>query len=302
MSAAPCPRPRSGSRRTRARSWSGSTSTPRDVWTPGGSNGCWPSARRRLRWSPVMWANDEVGDGAAGGRAGHPVQRRRCPSTWTRCGRAVSVNPRLPGSARFAVSAHKLGGPSRGWAPYAPAHRASRRHELRRRTSAASARHGQRRRRGSSGAAVEAAQRRFRTSSCARATLRDALVAGVRERVPEAVLREPEPGGPAEEWEHPARLPGNARVTFPRVEAAPCCSCSTPPGWPCPPAGVQRRGAPGLARARHGRGRRTARGAQRFSLATPARRTWTPGPRRPRGRPPGPARQGCPDVPASFAS
>ena len=46
--------------------------------------------------------------------------------------------------------------------------------------------------------AVEAAQRGFRDEFLRRATLRDALVAGLRERVPEAVLRGPEPGSPAE--------------------------------------------------------------------------------------------------------
>ena len=100
------------------------------------------------------------------------------------------------------------------------------------------------------------------------ALLRDALVAGIRDRVPEAVLRGPEPGGPTEEWEHPTRLPGNAHFTFPGCEGdsmlflfdAAGVALST--GSACS-AGVPRASHVLLAM---GLDETTARGAQRFSL------------------------------------
>ena len=93
-------------------------------------------------------------------------------------------------------------------------------------------------------------------------------MAGIRERVPEAVLRGPEPGSPTEEWEHPTRLPGNAHFTFPGCEGdsmlflfdAAGVALST--GSACS-AGVPRASHVLLAM---GVDEQTARGAQRFSL------------------------------------
>ncbi|MCT1917777.1 cysteine desulfurase family protein [Kocuria rhizophila] len=219
----------------------------------------------------VMWANNEVGTvqpvaelAALCDAAGVPFH---VDAVQAFC--AVPVDAHLPGISTLAVSAHKLGGPMGVGALYAPRTV---------RLAATSFGGGQERsvRSGTVnaagaaafGAAVEAAQRAFRDEFLRRATLRDALVAGIRERVPEAVLRGPEPGSPTEEWEHPTRLPGNAHVTFPGCEGdsmlflfdAAGVALST--GSACS-AGVPRASHVLLAM---GVDEQTARGAQRFSL------------------------------------
>ena len=219
----------------------------------------------------VMWANNEVGTvqpvaelAALCDAAGVPFH---VDAVQAFC--AVPVDAHLPGISTLAVSAHKLGGPMGVGALYAPRTV---------RLAATSFGGGQERsvRSGTVnaagaaafGAAAEAAQRGFRGEFLRRATLRDALVAGIRERVPEAVLRGPEPGSPAEEWEHPTRLPGNAHFTFPGCEGdsmlflfdAAGVALST--GSACS-AGVPRASHVLLAM---GVDEQTARGAQRFSL------------------------------------
>ncbi len=219
----------------------------------------------------VMWANNEVGTvqpvaelaalcDAAGVSFHVDAVQAFC---------AVPVDAHLPGISTLAVSAHKLGGPMGVGALYAPRTV---------RLAATSFGGGQERsvRSGTVnaagaaafGAAVEAAQRAFRDEFLRRAALRDALVAGIRDRVPEAVLRGPEPGSPTEEWEHPTRLPGNAHFTFPGCEGdsmlflfdAAGVALST--GSACS-AGVPRASHVLLAM---GVDEETARGAQRFSL------------------------------------
>lgn len=219
----------------------------------------------------VMWANNEVGTvqpvaelaalcDAAGVSFHVDAVQAFC---------AVPVDAHLPGISTLAVSAHKLGGPMGVGALYAPRTV---------RLAATSFGGGQERsvRSGTVnaagaaafGAAVEAAQRGFRDEFLRRAALRDALVAGIRDRVPEAVLRGPEPGSPTEEWEHPTRLPGNAHFTFPGCEGdsmlflfdAAGVALST--GSACS-AGVPRASHVLLAM---GVDEETARGAQRFSL------------------------------------
>ncbi|WP_058956234.1 cysteine desulfurase family protein [Kocuria rhizophila] len=219
----------------------------------------------------VMWANNEVGTvqpvaelaalcDAAGVSFHVDAVQAFC---------AVPVDAHLPGISTLAVSAHKLGGPMGVGALYAPRTV---------RLAATSFGGGQERsvRSGTVnaagaaafGAAVEAAQRAFRDEFLRRAALRDALVAGIRDRVPEAALRGPEPGSPTEEWEHPTRLPGNAHFTFPGCEGdsmlflfdASGVALST--GSACS-AGVPRASHVLLAM---GVDEETARGAQRFSL------------------------------------
>ncbi|KMK73024.1 cysteine desulfurase [Kocuria rhizophila] len=219
----------------------------------------------------VMWANNEVGTvqpvaelAALCDAAGVPFH---VDAVQAFC--AVPVVAHLPGISTLAVSAHKLGGPMGVGALYAPRTV---------RLAATSFGGGQERsvRSGTVnaagaaafGAAVETAQRAFRDEFLRRATLRDSLVAGIRERVPEAVLRGPEPGSPTEEWERPTRLPGNAHVTFPGCEGdsmlflfdAAGVALST--GSACS-AGVPRASHVLLAM---GVDEQTARGAQRFSL------------------------------------
>lgn len=219
----------------------------------------------------VMWANNEVGTvqpvaelAALCDAAGVPFH---VDAVQAFC--AVPVDAHLPGISTLAVSAHKLGGPMGVGAIYAPRSV---------RLAATSFGGGQERsvRSGTVnaagaaafGAAVEAAQRGFRGEFLRRATLRDALVAGIRERVPEAVLRGPEPGSPAEEWERPTRLPGNAHFVFPGCEGdsmlflfdAAGVALST--GSACS-AGVPRASHVLLAM---GVDEQSARGAQRFSL------------------------------------
>ncbi|MCC5672146.1 cysteine desulfurase family protein [Kocuria rhizophila] len=219
----------------------------------------------------VMWANNEVGTvqpvaelaalcDAAGVSFHVDAVQAFC---------AVPVDAHLPGISTLAVSAHKLGGPMGVGALYAPRTV---------RLAATSFGGGQERsvRSGTVnaagaaafGAAVETAQRGFRDEFLRRAALRDALVAGIRDRVPEAVLRGPLPGSPTEEWEHPTRLPGNAHFTFPGCEGdsmlflfdAAGVALST--GSACS-AGVPRASHVLLAM---GVDEETARGAQRFSL------------------------------------
>ena len=219
----------------------------------------------------VMWANNEVGTvqpvRALGALCREAGVSFHVDAVQAFC--AVPVDAHLPGISTLAVSAHKLGGPMGVGALYAP------------RTvtlSATSFGGGQERsvRSGTVnaagaaafGAAVETAQRDARAEFLRRAALRDSLVAGIRDRVPGAVLRGPEPGTPEAEWEHPTRLPGNAHFTFPGCEGdsmlflfdAAGVALST--GSACS-AGVPRASHVLLAM---GLDEETARGAQRFSL------------------------------------
>ena len=219
----------------------------------------------------VMWANNEVGTvqpvrelGALCHEAGVSLH---VDAVQAFC--AVPVDAHLPGISTLAVSAHKLGGPMGVGALYAP-----------RTVTLAATSFGGGQERGvrsgtvnaagaaAFGAAVEVAQRDVRSEFLRRAALRDALVAGIRERVPGAVLRGPETATPEAEWEHPTRLPGNAHFTFPGCEGdsmlflfdAAGVALST--GSACS-AGVPRASHVLLAM---GLDEETARGAQRFSL------------------------------------
>ncbi|GAA1708767.1 cysteine desulfurase family protein [Isoptericola hypogeus] len=122
-------------------------------------------------------------------------------------------------------------------------------------------------------AVAEAVESRPRRAA-ALATLRDALVAGVRRVAPEAVLRGPEPAAIADgRAGTPARLPGNAHFTFPGaegdsllylldsagVQASTGSACQA--GVPQPSHVLLAMGVPEL----------DARGALRFSLGATSR-------------------------------
>ncbi len=108
-------------------------------------------------------------------------------------------------------------------------------------------------------AAAEAAAAALPTESARIAALRDSLIDGVRERVPEAVLR----GAPGD-----GRLPGNAHFTFPGCEGdsllflLDLAGIESSTGSACT-AGVPR---PSHVLLAMGLDEETARGAQRFSL------------------------------------
>lgn len=108
-------------------------------------------------------------------------------------------------------------------------------------------------------AAAEAVAAALATESARIAALRDRLIDGVRERVPEAVLR----GAPAD-----GRLPGNAHFTFPGCEGdsllflLDLAGIESSTGSACT-AGVPR---PSHVLLAMGLDEETARGAQRFSL------------------------------------
>ncbi|WP_461171869.1 cysteine desulfurase [Arthrobacter sp. Z1-9] len=108
-------------------------------------------------------------------------------------------------------------------------------------------------------AAAETATANLGAESARIAALRDRLIDGVREQVPEAVLR----GAPA-----PGRLPGNAHFTFPGCEGdsllflLDLAGVESSTGSACT-AGVPR---PSHVLLAMGLDEETARGAQRFTL------------------------------------
>ncbi len=92
------------------------------------------------------------------------------------------------------------------------------------------------------------------------ARLRDALVAGVLEAVPDAVLRGPAPG--------PDRLPGNAHLTFPGCEGDSLLYLLDARGIECSTGSACQAGVPQPSHVLTAMGvpDREARGALRFSL------------------------------------
>jgi cysteine desulfurase len=113
-------------------------------------------------------------------------------------------------------------------------------------------------------AAAEAATTQLATESARISALRDRLIDGVRQRVPEAVLR----GAPGD-----GRLPGNAHFTFPGCEGdsllflLDLAGVESSTGSACT-AGVPR---PSHVLLAMGLDEETARGAQRFSLGHASR-------------------------------
>ena len=213
-----------------------------------------------------MWANNEVGTVqpvaevvALAGRFGIPVH-----SDAVQAFGSVPVNFQESGLAAMSISAHKIGGTVGVGALL-----------LGRAVTLTPVLHGGGQERGvrsgtldTAGIAAFAAAARDVTEHLAAegeriAVLRDAIIAAVRESVPEAVLRGVDPGA------NPAgRLPGNAHFTFPGCEGdsllflLDMAGIESSTGSACT-AGVPR---PSHVLLAMGLDEDTARGAQRFSL------------------------------------
>ncbi|QJW36228.1 cysteine desulfurase [Cellulosimicrobium protaetiae] len=165
----------------------------------------------------VMWANNEVGTLQPVQEVVQLARPHGIPvhSDAVQAVGQVPVDFAASGLDAMTVSGHKLGGPvgvgalvARRDAPLTPVlHGGGQERGVRSGTLDAPAI------RAFGVAVVEAVARREERAAHLTA-LRDALVAGVRERVPDAVLSGPEPGPGA----HAARLPGNAHFTFPGAE------------------------------------------------------------------------------------
>ncbi|TQJ60396.1 cysteine desulfurase [Arthrobacter sp. SLBN-83] len=210
----------------------------------------------------VMWANNEVGaiqpirrivDLAHG--AGVPVH-----SDAVQAFGSVPVHFKDSGLDAMSISGHKIGGPvgvgalllGRAVKLTPVQHGGGQERDVRSGTldTASIA---------AFAAAAEAVTAALPTESARIAALRDRLIDGVRERVPEAVLR----GAPGA-----GRLPGNAHFTFPGCEGdsllflLDLAGIESSTGSACT-AGVPR---PSHVLLAMGLDEETARGAQRFSL------------------------------------
>jgi len=210
----------------------------------------------------VMWANNEVGtiqpirrivDLAHG--AGVPVH-----SDAVQAFGSVPVHFKDSGLDAMSISGHKIGGPvgvgalllGRAVKLTPVQHGGGQERDVRSGTldTASIA---------AFAAAAEAVTAALPTESARIAALRDRLIDGVRERVPEAVLR----GAPGD-----GRLPGNAHFTFPGCEGdsllflLDLAGIESSTGSACT-AGVPR---PSHVLLAMGLDEETARGAQRFSL------------------------------------
>lgn len=210
----------------------------------------------------VMWANNEVGSiqpiadiVRLADRHGIPVH-----SDAVQAFGAVPLDFRASGLAAMSVSGHKIGGPVGVGALF-----------LGRAVTLTPVQHGGGQERdvrsgtldtpaiAAFAAAAEAAVANLANEAKRLSSLRDHLIAGVREAVPEAVLR----GAPAE-----GRLPGNAHFTFPGCEGdsllflLDLAGVESSTGSACT-AGVPR---PSHVLLAMGLDEGAARGAQRFTL------------------------------------
>ncbi|MDO5619574.1 cysteine desulfurase family protein [Kocuria sp.] len=214
----------------------------------------------------VMWANNEIGTvqpiaelAAVCNEYGIPLHVDAVQALG-----AVPVDAGLPGIATVAVSGHKLGAPvgsgalvvGRSVTLTPTIHGGGQQRSMRSGTlDAAGA--------AAFAAAVEAVTSDLPGESERIATLRDTLIRGVRQVVPEAVLRGPE------DFDHAGRrLPNNAHFTFPGCEGDSLlflldgAGIATSTGSACS-AGVPR---PSKVLLALGLDEDTARGAQRFTL------------------------------------
>lgn len=213
----------------------------------------------------VMWANNEVGTvepvaELAGVAAAHGVPFH---TDAVQAFGAVPVDFRASGATTLAVSGHKIGAPmgvgalvATRTAPIEPlVHGGGQERDVRSGTIDAPAAVG-------FGVAARKAAAALGTESARVAALRDRLVAGVRQAVPEAVLR----GPAALDTAH--RLPGNAHFTFPGCEGdsllflLDMAGLHTSTGSACN-AGVPR---PSPVLLAMGLSEEEARGAQRFTI------------------------------------
>ncbi|MBT2596811.1 cysteine desulfurase family protein [Arthrobacter sp. ISL-72] len=210
----------------------------------------------------VMWANNEVGTiqpvrevVEAAHAAGVPVH-----SDAVQAFGSVPVDFAASGLDAMSVSGHKIGGPvgvgalllGRSVKLTPVQHGGGQERDVRSGTldTASIA---------AFAAAAEAVTRNLPAESARIAGLRDRLIAGVQEAIPEAVLR----GAPGE-----GRLPGNVHFTFPGCEGdsllflLDLAGVESSTGSACT-AGVPR---PSHVLLAMGLDEETARGAQRFSL------------------------------------
>jgi cysteine desulfurase len=210
----------------------------------------------------VMWANNEVGTIQPVHRivelahaAGVPVH-----SDAVQAFGSLPVDFKASGLDAMSISGHKLGGPvgvgalllGRAVKLTPVQHGGGQERDVRSGTldTASIA---------AFAAAAEAAAAHLESETARIGTLRDRLISGVLERVPEAVLR----GAPGE-----GRLPGNAHFTFPGCEGdsllflLDLAGVESSTGSACT-AGVPR---PSHVLLAMGLDEETARGAQRFTL------------------------------------
>ncbi|MDT0167667.1 cysteine desulfurase family protein [Pseudarthrobacter sp. BRE9] len=210
----------------------------------------------------VMWANNEVGTIQPIGRvvelahaAGVPVH-----SDAVQAFGSVPVHFKDSGLDAMSISGHKIGGPvgvgalllGRAVKLTPVQHGGGQERDVRSGTldTASIA---------AFAAAAEAVTATLPAEAARIAALRDRLIEGVRQRVPEAVLR----GAP-----HGGRLPGNAHFTFPGCEGdsllflLDLAGVESSTGSACT-AGVPR---PSHVLLAMGLDEETARGAQRFTL------------------------------------
>ncbi|MDQ0677738.1 cysteine desulfurase [Arthrobacter pascens] len=210
----------------------------------------------------VMWANNEVGTiqpvhtiVELAHAAGVPVH-----SDAVQAFGSLPVDFKAAGLDAMSISGHKIGGPVGVGALL-----------LGRAVSLTPVQHGGGQERdvrsgtldtasiAAFAAAAQAATTQLATESARISALRDRLIDGVRQRVPEAVLR----GAPGE-----GRLPGNAHFTFPGCEGdsllflLDLAGVESSTGSACT-AGVPR---PSHVLLAMGLDEETARGAQRFTL------------------------------------
>ncbi|MBU8866232.1 MULTISPECIES: cysteine desulfurase family protein [Paenarthrobacter] len=241
------------------------------VWLPVDAQGAvrLDAVQRELERDPdsvalvtVMWANNEVGTiqpvaeiVELAGRYGIPVH-----SDAVQAFGSVPVDFRASGLAAMSVSGHKLGGPVGVGALF-----------LGRAIKLTPVQHGGGQERdvrsgtldtpaiAAFAAAAEAVTGSLAAEGERISGLRDRLIAGVRQAVPDAVLR----GAPGE-----GRLPGNAHFTFPGCEGdsllflLDLAGVESSTGSACT-AGVPR---PSHVLLAMGLDEDTARGAQRFTL------------------------------------
>lgn len=241
------------------------------VWLPVDADGAvqLDAVQRELERDPdsvalvtVMWANNEVGTIQPVAKIVELASRYGIPvhSDAVQAFGSVPVDFRSSGLAAMSVSGHKLGGPVGVGALF-----------LGRAIKLTPVQHGGGQERdvrsgtldtpaiAAFAAAAEAATANLAAEAERISRLRDRLIAGVREAVPDAVLR----GAPGD-----GRLPGNAHFTFPGCEGdsllflLDLAGVESSTGSACT-AGVPR---PSHVLLAMGLDEDTARGAQRFTL------------------------------------
>lgn len=214
----------------------------------------------------VMWANNEIGTVQPITEIADVCARHDVPLhvDAVQAFGAVPVDASHPGISTLAISGHKLGAPvgsgalvvGRSVKLAATIHGGGQQRALRSGTlDAAGA--------AAFAAAVEAVTEDLEGESARITELRDTLIRGIREAVPEAVLR-----GPEDSEGTGTRLPNNVHFTFPGAEGdsllflLDAAGIATSTGSACS-AGVPRPSSVLLAL---GLDEDTARGAQRFTL------------------------------------